>query len=504
MELLDSNNSNDAEKANSKVETDASVVNGATAAGDVAGNDNKMGLLSCTSYVISNIIGSGIFITPSGVLQEVNSVGLSIIIWIGCGIISLLGAIVYIELGTSILEPGCDFAYLCYVKWSSVAFAFMWVGVLLTYPASVAVQAVTFGRYIVEGFAPIYKPEPAYETVVVKVNFFPALIIWINFHSLGEFVSKFQIAATFAKLGSMGLIILAGFYWIFVKGNVSPDLKKPFENSNWHMINIILAFYSGLWSYAGWDILNYGTTELRNPRRNMPLSLIGGITVVSLIYTAINIAYFAVLPVHEFQTSDAVAASFSQRVFGKFSYAIPFMVAILICGTLNSNIFCASRYMHAAAKERHLPPFISCINEKTGSPRPSLFLQGILAMIMTFVDVNTLISYVSFIMFFQRIFTMLALLYIRLAKIPVYQGAIRLPLSLTILFLLVNIVLVSIPLVQDFKMTAIGVMFMLTGFLIYYLLVEPSSLPEIFDAINGNILKLTTRRLRDDLNTSRS
>lgn len=97
------------------------------------------------------------------------------------------------------------------------------------------------------------------------------------------------------------------------------------EHSNWNIVGIVLAFYAGLWSYAGWDVLNYGTTEVRNPRRqvlnilvniyeaeyfsrNMPLSLITGITTVSLIYTAINVAYFAVMSVDEVKGTDAIAA----------------------------------------------------------------------------------------------------------------------------------------------------------------------------------------------------
>ncbi|KJH44120.1 hypothetical protein DICVIV_09863 [Dictyocaulus viviparus] len=76
-----------------------------------------------------NIIGSGIFITPTSILNYTNSVGLSLIVWIGCGFISLIGAICFIELGTSIPEPGCDFAYAVYVGWHAIAFAFMLISV---------------------------------------------------------------------------------------------------------------------------------------------------------------------------------------------------------------------------------------------------------------------------------------------------------------------------------------------------------------------------------------
>lgn len=84
-------------------------------------------------------------------LRYTDSVGLSLIIWVLCAVIAVLGSICYIELGTSIREAGCDFAYICYVKWHSIAFAFMFVSVLMTYPATVAITAESFGQYLIEG-----------------------------------------------------------------------------------------------------------------------------------------------------------------------------------------------------------------------------------------------------------------------------------------------------------------------------------------------------------------
>uniref|UniRef100_A0A915CDG0 Uncharacterized protein n=1 Tax=Parascaris univalens TaxID=6257 RepID=A0A915CDG0_PARUN len=229
---------------------------------------NKMGIFSCTSYVIGNVIGSGIFITPTSIVAEVNSVGLALVVWAACGLISLLGSIVYIELGTSIVEPGCDFAYVCFVKWHAVAFSFMWVCVIITFPASIAIQAQTFGQYVVEGIAPLFKLDEPYAEIASKTLGILLLvgIVWLNFYSLNEFAAKFQIIATVAKLGAMALIIAAGLYLLIFKGQTS-NLENGFKNSNYGVGHIVLSLYAGLWSYAGWDILNYGTPEIRKPER---------------------------------------------------------------------------------------------------------------------------------------------------------------------------------------------------------------------------------------------
>uniref|UniRef100_A0A9J2PB04 Amino acid permease/ SLC12A domain-containing protein n=1 Tax=Ascaris lumbricoides TaxID=6252 RepID=A0A9J2PB04_ASCLU len=482
---------------------------GDSAAKVVDAEANKMGIFSCTSYVIGNIIGSGIFITPTSIVAEVNSVGLSLVVWAACGLISLLGSIVYIELGTSIIEPGCDFAYVCFVKWyyllrfsnsieviAQVAFSFMWVGVIITFPASVAVQAQTFGQYVVEGLAPLFQLDEPYAEITRKALGILLLvgIVWLNFYSLNEFAAKFQIIATVAKLGSMALIIVAGFYLLIFKGQTS-NLENGFKNSNYGVGHIVLGLYAGLWSYAGWDILNYGTPEIRKPERTMPYSLIVGITIVTSIYMLINISYFIVLSVDEVKNTTAIAATFSQTVFGGFSYIVPFMVAVLICGTLNSNIFCGSRCMYAAAREGHLPAFLSCIHEGNGSPRAALLAQGIITTVLVFINVNKLIECVSFVMSFQRIATVLALLWIHYKKIPVHPGAIKIPEILTWLFLLISIALVVIPIVTSFVTTMISNAILLGGILFYVGVIKRKAIPSWLQRVNNSVTRLTMRFL---------
>ncbi|EPB72647.1 hypothetical protein ANCCEY_08292, partial [Ancylostoma ceylanicum] len=296
------------------------------------------------------------------------------------------GAICYIELGTSILEPGCDFAYTVYVGWEAIAFAFMWVSVFVTYPASAAVQARTFGQYI---------------------------------------------------------------GW-------TQNLENPMAGSVWAPGKLTLAFYGGLWSYAGWDILNYGTPEISKPRRTMPLSLISGILIVCATYAAINVSYFVVLSPEEMKNSTAVAADFAQKTLGNFSYAIPFMVAILLIGTLNSNIFCGSRFMHAAAREGHLPTCISCVNEESNSPRAALLGQA---------------------------------------------SAIKVPIWLTVVFMVLSLALVLVPFVEEPVVTITGVAVVFSGLIFFFALVKPDTAPTILQRINEAMTRITCRLLysRPDL-----
>ncbi|CAB3408742.1 unnamed protein product [Caenorhabditis bovis] len=440
---------------------------------------HKMGYLGATSYVIGNIIGSGIFITPASILRSVDSIGLSLIIWVLCAVIAILGALCYIELGTSIREAGCDFAYICYVKWYSIAFAFMWVSVLMTYPATIAICAETFGQYLLEGIKQYYKIDEDWIPTCQKLFSFSLLwlVTWMNFFSLSKFAARFQIIATVAKLLSCFLIIATGFYYYYVKGWTG-YLEKPMQGSSYGLGNLIMGFYGGLWAYSGWDVLNYSTGEISKPKKNVPLALLSGIIVVSSVYVAINLAYFVVLDVETVKHSDAVAAVFSSETLGPFANIIPFLIGILLIGSLNSNLFSGSRYMYAAARQAHLPACFSCVNTETDSPRVAVFAQSLLAMIITFVgDLDTLIGYVMFGFWAQRIFSLVALLIIRHKHIPVHADAVRMPLICIYLFLITTIALVIIPIFNEFNVTALAIGILIAGFGLYYVFIYKSNFP---------------------------
>ncbi|KAK0424539.1 hypothetical protein QR680_008715 [Steinernema hermaphroditum] len=454
---------------------------------------HKMGYLGATSYVVGNVIGSGIFITPASILRFANSSGLSLLIWLGCAFIAILGSICYIELGTSIREAGCDFAYICYVKWHSIAFAFMWVSVLMTYPATIAIISETFGQYLIEGLRQVYDIDDYWAPIAQKLFGFSLLwlVTWMNFFSLNKFAARFQIMATFAKLASCALIIFTGFYFYLFKG-WNEGLSEPMKHSNTNLGDLVMAFYGGLWAFSGWDILNYGAGEISKPKKNMPLALLSGILLVTVVYLSINISYFIVLDVDTIKSSNAVAALFSQKTLGAFAYAIPFLIGVLLVGSLNSNLFSGSRYMFAAAKQGHLPTCFSCVNAENDSPRVAVFAQSALAMAISFVgDLDALIGYVMFGFWAQRLFTLVALLLIRHKRIPVHPEAIRMPLWVIYVFLGVTVVLVIIPIVQEFQVTAMGIFLCFIGFGFYFLFITPEKLPPVLVLLNEKCLLLS-------------
>ncbi|KAI6194992.1 hypothetical protein M3Y96_01183900 [Aphelenchoides besseyi] len=396
-------------------------------------NNNKMGLYGAVSFVCGNIIGSGLFITPTSILRKTNSVGLSLIIWGLSAVISVLGAYCYVELGTSIRKSGADFAYLCYVGWFPAAFTFMSTGCLMTYPATLAVQAQTFSEYLFQGIGINLKDKSMenYGKILTR------LLLFLNFFSVKTFVSRFQIAATASKVLSTLTIVVIGGYYLIYKGDTH-NLQRPFHGAKWYPGTIVTSFFSGLFSYDGWDILNFGVEEVENPKRTMSLAIIIGMSFVALLYLATNLSFFVVLSVDEMLKHDAVAMSFAEHTMGNAKYVMALLVSILlIVGKQNlTALICSTyfRYLYAGAREGHLPSFISIVNKEHDSPRCALFYH-------------------------------------------VHPEHIRTPLILPLIFMLICAALVIVTIVQEIDTAAVGLGFLVAGFFFYIIFLWDKALP---------------------------
>ncbi|CAK5080989.1 unnamed protein product [Meloidogyne enterolobii] len=331
-------------------------------------------LWGATSYIVGNIIGSGIFITPTTILNNVHSVGASLLIWILAGIIATLGALCYVELGTSIRKSGGDFAYLCHVRWTAIAFSFMSCACIFTNPGTMAIQMETFSEYVIQGLKLEFCNSSTRFIVNKLISFSLILLLYfLNCFSVRAVVARFQMVAMGAKVIASGIIVICGIVVWLSLGVQSDNFKEPFAHSNFYPGSVALALFSGLFSYDGWDILNYGAEDVKKPRRVMPFAIIVGMSTCAALYITMNLSYFVVLSVPEVQSSNA---TFAEKTLGsQFKYAMPFLVCIVLIGSLNATLFGGSRYLWASARERHFPSFISCINREHDSPRAALFVH---------------------------------------------------------------------------------------------------------------------------------
>ncbi|XP_050569122.1 asc-type amino acid transporter 1 isoform X3 [Cygnus atratus] len=265
----------------------------------------EIGLGSACAIIIGNIIGSGIFISPKGVLEHTGSVGLALIIWVLGGGVAALGSLCYAELGVTIPKSGGDYSYVTEIFGGLAGFLLLWSAVLIMYPTSLAVIALTFSNYVLQPVFPNCIPPYNASRILSMVCLL--LLTWVNSSSV-RWATRIQDIFTAGKLLALALIITVGFIQIF-KGNY--EELTPSKAFNFWMTpsvgHLALAFLQGSFAFSGWNFLNYVTEELVDPRRNLPRAIFISIPLVTFVYTFTNIAYFTAMSPQELLSSNAVA-----------------------------------------------------------------------------------------------------------------------------------------------------------------------------------------------------
>ncbi|TKR93864.1 hypothetical protein L596_008241 [Steinernema carpocapsae] len=437
----------------------------------------KISLFNGCAIIVGVIVGSGIFVSPKGVLIESGSASLSLLVWFLSGVFSMLGALCYAELGTTIPKSGGDYAYINEAFGALPAFLFLWIALVVINPTSNAIIALTFSNYAMKPFFPTCEvPEYAVKLLAACTI---AVLTFINCYNV-RWATRTQDTFTVTKVLALIIIVLAGFAWL-VMGN-SDYLNPPvvFENSSFDLSHIALAFYSGVFSFSGYNYLNFVTEELKEPNKNLPRSIYLSLPIVTLIYMLVNVAYFAVLSTDEILDSDAVAVTFAERVMGPIGVLMPLFVASSCLGSLNGILFTSSRMFFAGARNGQLPELLAMINVNYITPMPSLLFLGFLSIAMlASSDIYILVNYLSFAETAVVFMSVAGLLKMRFTQ-PDLVRPIKFNIAIPLIFFACCVFLLTMPFLLQPTELFIGLGIILTGLPVYVLFVYYENKPRWF------------------------
>lgn len=430
----------------------------------------QLGLVSGISFVMGNMIGSGIFVSPGGVLAGTGSVGLSLIIWALCGLVSILAALCYIELSCIAPSSGGEYVYLLEAygplhKFLGPlpAYLYQWATILLIKPCGIGISALTFSTYVTQPFFDSCGP-PRFVLVLLAVTAIIA-VMFVNCYSVksGAFM---QNALTFVKFVACCSIIVAGAV-LLARGNTK-HLATGFEGTSASPATVALAFYNGLWAFDGWNSVNFFIEELRNPYKTLPRSIYIGMSLVTVVYMLMNIAYLTVLSPEAVTGSLAVAVTWARYVIPSATMIIPICVAFSTFGSANGNIFCSSRLCFAAARRRHQISVLSTIHRARATPVPAVIFTSLMSVLVVSVaNINQLIECFSFLVWIFYLLVFLGLIIMRWTKASISRR-FQAPLWIPVVMLFVSLFLVVAPVIEAPKIEFLyAICFLVVGLLTY-------------------------------------
>uniref|UniRef100_A0A8C3I6I9 B(0,+)-type amino acid transporter 1 n=1 Tax=Chrysemys picta bellii TaxID=8478 RepID=A0A8C3I6I9_CHRPI len=414
----------------------------------------EVGLISAVSLIAGTMIGSGIFMSPEWVLYHMGSPAGSLIIWAACGLLVMFGALSYAELGTIIKESGGDYIYILRNFGSLPAFLFAYTSIIVVRPASMAGVSLSFAKYAV---APFYQGCSTPE-VVVKCTAASCILLLTIINCLNvRLATAIMNIFTAAKLLVLLVIVIGGVV-LLINGHTQ-SFQDAFQNTTTGIGPVGVAFYQGLWSYDGWNNLNFVTEELKKPEVNLPRAMMIAIPLVTCLYLLVNV---------------------TMRVL---TLSLWPSVALSSFGSANGTFFSGGRVCYIASREGHMPDILSMAHVRCLTPSPALIFTSAMALIM--IIPGNFSSIVNFFSFTAWLFygTTIAGLLIYMV---LYRDVLlsQVPIIIPIIVLIASVYLVLAPVIDQPQIEFFYViLFILSGIIVYFPLVHYKRHPQFLQRI---------------------
>jgi len=335
------------------------------------------------------VIGSGIFFKPSIVFRNAGSPTLGILAWVAGGIITMASGLTIAEIAAAIPKTGGIFVYLKELYGEKWAFLFGWVQTVIYVPGSAAALAIVLATQATN-FVPM--SELSQKLFAILMMF----IITIANVVSTKLASKIQFVSTVAKLIPIFIIITLGL----IKGTAH-SFSLPVGTTS-AGAGFGAAMLGTLWAYDGWIGVSNIAGELKNPKKDIPKSIIFGVSIIITVYVLFNLAVINIIPITAVINSNKVASEAATILFGKSgSIFITVGILISIFGALNGYLMTGVRIPFAMAQDKLLPfdKFLGKVNDKYQTPLNAFIFEAVLATLYVFSgSFDTLTDLVVFVL----------------------------------------------------------------------------------------------------------
>ena len=341
-----------------------------------------LGPSMATAVVVGSVIGSGIFLKPGHIAADVGQFGLILFVWVLGGLLCALGALCFAELAAMLPHAGGLYVYLRAAYGDLVAFLFGWTETLLARPASTGALAVAF----VGSLAVAWDWQASEWTQVLLASLLVLGLALVN--AVGVvWGGRMQLVVTLVKAGFLAFVAL------------SPALFAPF--SGWQMdfanygtsveprqvawgAQVGAALLAVLWAYNGWEAVTPLAEEIRDPERNLPLSLFLGVGVLVVLYVGANLAYHGVLSMDQMKSAgDHAAERMLERLAGPAGRLL--MSAVIMCstfGAINTNLLYGPRVGFAMARDGLFFRALASVHGRFRTPLVAILLSALMSVVM--------------------------------------------------------------------------------------------------------------------------
>lgn len=347
----------------------------------------KIGWKTAIMLVVSNMIGTGVFTSLGYQLVEVQNVWSVLLLWVSGGILALIGAFTFAELGTYYNKSGGDYIFISEGFHPFLGYLSAWTSLILGFAAPVAIAGLAMEAYL----APFHIHN-------FRLYIFATIIAISLFHSFSlKESSIFQIFTTAFKMVFVAFLISLGIWFLPIENNalqtqtsVLAEIGKP-----GFAVSLLYVTYA----YTGWNAAAYIVGEIRNPKKDLPIALVVGTIIVIAVYVVLQLVFLKFATLGQLQGQADVAIIATNNILGLNASAwISAGIGLQLIATMSSYIWIGPRIVNAMAQSYSFWKFIRPVN-KNNIPTRAIWLQcSIILILMASGTLLQVLLYTSFLL----------------------------------------------------------------------------------------------------------